>query len=214
MRRVAVLLVLLAFAASGCTRGTVPAADAGGHSVEMQRCNRSALPRDDGSGGTPSDPSNAATLPPPDAVAGRYQYCAQVTIRSNGVDRTVQVGAVSDRPTLPLAGRRGLVYHPRGPGISAGDTFFDDPPSVDLKTFVGVAWDGARAPNAAGSCGPADLAFGTDRNLDALSGAARAAARECKAAFGADPRAGAQVAAEELEAVRAALRIERFDLLT
>src|SRR3989442_10477074 len=152
MRRVAVLLVLLAFAASGCTRGTVPAADAGGHSVEMQRCNRSALPRDDGSGGTPSDPSNAATLPPPDAVAGRYQYCAQVTIRSNGVDRTVQVGAVSDRPSLPLLGRRGLRDPPRGPRVPPGGTLVDDPPPVAPQALPGVRAGGGCAPGHARQC--------------------------------------------------------------
>ncbi len=152
--------------------------------------------------------------PPSTGQGPRNKFCAQVTVRdSMGFERILQLLLVSDQERDPLADRRVLVYHPGGPGVSAVELTGQDPPAVDLATFVVLAWDGTTASTTPGTCGPASMAFGMNRSVEHLAADAKAIGEECLGGFGGLEDIGAAAAAEELESIRVAVGVETFDLL-
>lgn len=148
------------------------------------------------------------------SLAGRglFAYCMQLDVRGQHGPRTVQVGAVSDRPVDPLVGRSVLMFHPGGPGLSPVQILLGDPPDVDYTSVLVVTWDGSTASTTPGACGPRALAFATGRDpWDPAD--APAVGEECRTIVGAEAVPGAAAAADELDDVRTALAVDRVDLL-
>lgn len=206
----AVTLVLAAvvFAAGCATTPVTTTATPIGAPGTLERCD-GANPG--GQGGSESPiPGGSAESP-----SETHRYCLRLTLsRNEGWEQLVQVGVLSDRPSDPLRDRTVLVYHPGGPGLAVVPTMMADPPPVDLARYVVLAWDGATSSDGPGACGVDSMAFIMDRRPADLAGLATRTAAECSGGFGGANDIGAWAAAEELEAIRQALRVERFDLLT
>lgn len=150
-----------------------------------------------------------------DDTVGLHRYCLQLEL-DRSVDRTqiIQVLVLANQAAEPLRNRIALVYHPGGPGLSAVSTMLQDPPNVDLDTYVLLTWDGTTSGNGPGACGPESISYLTERTRDNFVAGAKATAEECLGGFGGPGDIGAWAAADELEAIRAALGLDRVDLLT
>lgn len=199
-----VFALAVAFALVGCAAAspTLP-------TFQLARCE---APISDGND-VPS-PAVSEGGPPEDALADRqlFAFCGQLNVAGLTGARTIQVALVSDRDSDPLNGRRALFYHPGGPGISPVERLLRSAPDVDYGMFAAVTWDGATSSSAPGACGPLAAAYATDRDPFDPSGAA-GVGDECRSMFGAETDPGAAVAADELDAIRAALGAETIDLL-
>lgn len=168
----------------------------------------------------------APTLAPCGQVAGldglpadtssqpRFRFCLQLEIPDSlGSPQTVQAVLISDQEQDPLRGRRVLIYHPGGPGVSPFEIVSADPPPVDYATYVVISWSGTTSSSDKGSCGPSSTAFGTGRTEATLDILAQGTADECRRGFGTAGDIGAEAAADELEVLRAALGQDSVDLL-
>lgn len=163
------------------------------------------------------DGPGGAALGPPEvaqglANSGLTAFCGQLEMAGPTGTYAVQVGVLADRSADPLQGRRLLVYHPGGPGISTVRSLFGDPPDVDYGTAAVLAWDGATASTTTGSCGPLSSAYGMERDPRDPTGAT-AVGDECGSGVGADSVPGAATAAQELEVIRQALAVDQIDVL-
>ncbi|HJP87866.1 MAG TPA: alpha/beta fold hydrolase [Candidatus Limnocylindrales bacterium] len=144
----------------------------------------------------------------------RHKFCAQIHVtESNGADRVVQVLAISNKASDPIAGRTVLVYHPGGPGISAVELVAEDPLAVDMARFTILTWDGTTASQVPGACGPASNAFGVNRDPAKLADEAPKVVKECLGGFGGKDDVGAAAAAAELEAIRVAIGVDKLNVL-
>jgi pimeloyl-ACP methyl ester carboxylesterase len=162
----------------------------------------------------PIEPSDAD----PDSPGSRtwsHVFCVQLTVaRPRGWQQTVQAIVLSDRARDPLSGREALVYHPGGPGFSVVKRAIDVPPVLDPHKYAVIVWDGNATGDTPGPCGPASVKFLTERAPENYADLARQVGTECRIGFGSPADVGAWAAAEELEAVRDTLGVERFTLLT
>ncbi len=162
-----------------------------------------------------SDERLPPTGQPPPADGWVHAHCLQLTLsRTPGWEQVVQAVVLSDRSADPLEGRRLLVYHPGGPGISAVARLLGQPPAVDPARYAVLAWDGATASTTPGACGPATITFLGERTVEDFADAALPAAEECDVGYGSAAELGAWAAAEELEELRVVLGVESVDLLT
>lgn len=202
-----IALAAAALVAAGCaTTPVTPTATPIAAPGTLERCDAAEQPGGQGRseslvpGGSEESPSES------------YRYCLPLTLsRREGTEQVVQVGVLSDRPSDPLRDRTLLVYHPGGPGLAVVPTMMADPPPVDLARYVVLAWDGATSSDSPGDCG---TAFMMDRTPADLAALATKTADLCSGGFFSANDIGAWAAAEELETIREALCVERFDLLT
>lgn len=166
--------------------------------------------------GQGDDPSTHPSAPDAAASAGgSTAYCMQLVLKqSNEREQIVQVVVLSNQLGDPLQDRIPLVYHPGGPGLSAVQAMLADPPAVDLNSYALLTWDGATSGNGPGACGPDSISFFTQRTPDDFADGAAKTATECLGSFGGPADVGAWAAAGELEAIREALGVDRFDFLT
>lgn len=159
---------------------------------------------------TRSPAADAAT-----SAAATTAYCMQLVLQqSNKREQIVQVAVLSNQQGDPLGDRIPLVYHPGGPGLSAVQAMLADPPAVDLNAYALLTWDGTTSGNGPGACGPDSISFFTERTPEDFADGAAKAATECLGSFGGPADIGAWAAAGELEAIREALGVDRFDFLT
>lgn len=199
MRRILIASALL-LAAAACSDGAAPSAP-----LALEPCFPAAAPGAE-SGSVVVEEGQEV---PPAAPPGLFFHCGTL---GEG-ETAIEVAVVSDRAEGPLAGRRVLVYHPGGPGISPVETLLGDPPGVDYAIHSVLAWDGVTASRQPGACGPlAGLYASADRAAELEI--AGDVAVECLGGGDTAAPAGAPAAAAELEAVRQALGVERVDLLT
>lgn len=161
----------------------------------------------------PGAPLAAASFDASPSQTEPARLCGQLRFEDLA-ERTLQVGVVAERGDRPFEDRTVLIYHPGGPGMSPVDRLLADPPAVDLSLFTLVSWDGATASSTPGSCGSDESRFATDRSRERLARLVLAAAQDCFRGFGADSSFGAATAAAELDVVRAAIDVDRVDLLT
>lgn len=194
MRRIA-LLALFALGAAAC--GPEP----------------SPTPTPTLAAGLAFSPCGEAEAPQGEQQA-RHKFCAQIEVsETTGFKRVVQILAISDKSSDPIADRRILVYHPGGPGVSAVDAVGADPLAIDLTRYTILTWDGTTASVVPGACGPASSAFGVSRDAATLAEEAGKVVKECLAGFGGPDDVGALAAANELEAIRKAIGVDKFDIL-
>ncbi|MER3418396.1 MAG: hypothetical protein C4343_04695 [Chloroflexota bacterium] len=145
----------------------------------------------------------------------RHVFCVQVTLaRTEGWEDPVQAIVLSNQATDPLSGREAIVYHPGGPGFSVVRRTTSAPPALDPDKYVVIAWDGNTAGGPSGLCGPAEITFLTERTPESYADLASQVGAQCRFGFGSPADVGAWAAAEELEAVRDSLGVDRFTLLT
>jgi pimeloyl-ACP methyl ester carboxylesterase len=198
--RGAIVLAVLGWAVFDACTGSSLAPTPGPAEASLSRCD-DVLPIGDGE--------------EDDGSPRLHAYCLPMTMpsRHEGWQEQVQAVVLADSGHDPLADRTVLVYHPGGPGISAYQTLLSDPPPIDFGTYALLSWDGTSAEIVPSSCGPDTTAFGTQRDRHNLHESARKTARDCLFGFGGEADVGAWAAAEELEAIRRELGIERFDLL-
>jgi pimeloyl-ACP methyl ester carboxylesterase len=162
----------------------------------------------------PIEPSDAHP-DRPGSRAWSHVFCIQLTLaRSSGWQQTVQAIVLSNQATDPLSGREPIVFHPGGPGFSVIWRTIQAPPAFDPDRYAVIVWDGNTAGDTPGPCGPASVRFLTERTPETYAGLARQVGTECKLGFGSPADVGAWAAAEELEAVRDHLGIDRFTLFT
>lgn len=144
----------------------------------------------------------------------RRKFCAQIEVaESTGSKRVVQILAISDKDSDPISDRRILVYHPGGPGVSAVEAVGADPLAIDLTRYTILTWDGTTASLVPGACGPASSTFGVNRERATLVDEAQKVVKECLAGFGGPDDVGALAAAKELETIRLAIGVDKFDML-
>lgn len=201
--RNATLFLGLAALLAACMTTTPPPTDDPRVGFQLDPC----LPSSNG------DPEGASGGETGEAdPAGPAHLCAHVTF-ADRAERVLQVAVIAESAHDPFANRQLLVYHPGGPGISAVATMLADPPNIDLGRFTLLTWDGATASTTPGNCGGAEQRFATDRTVERLEELVPPAADQCFGGFGADSSFGAATAAAEVEAVRAAIGVDAFDLL-
>lgn len=144
-----------------------------------------------------------------------HVYCLQLTLgRSDGWQQTVQAIVLSNQPSRPFSDRLAIVYHPGGPGFSVVQRTIQAPPAIDPDKYAVIAWDGNTTGDSPGACGPASIAYLTERTPGTYADLASEVGTECRLGFGSNADVGAWAAAEELEAVRDRLGVDRLTLLT
>ncbi len=181
----------------------------------LQPCVDASQPERDDQGDDRSIQPGGPDATPSPSIADRYLYCLQISLdRSAGREQLVQVVVLSNQSSDPLLDRIPLVYHPGGPGLSAVKVMLEDPPPVDLDSYALLTWDGTTSSNGPGACGPKSISYFTERTRDDFERGATETAEECLGGFGGPADIGAWAATEELEAIRQALGIDRFDFLT
>ena len=191
------VLALAGVLVAACSLG--PGQAPGPTSTGLVRCPAAA--------GGESDPT--ATL-----TAGLTVSCVQLTItRTNSWIRTVQAVVLGNQAD-PLAGRRLLVFHPGGPGISAVAALLAGPPSVNFDQFAVLSWDGTTSGDGTGACGPESIHYLTERTPADFTSLAEATGEECRIGFAGPDDIGAWSAADELEQLRVALGVDQIDFLT
>lgn len=209
----ALALAVLAIVAAAACGSSVTDPTTSPHLRALQACDDASEPRpsNDGQGG-PAAPGDGGAVGAPSAA---HRYCLQITIpRSAAREQIVQVVVLSNQSADPLRDRTVLVYHPGGPGLSAVKAMLEDPPPVDLDTYALLTWDGTTSGNAPGACGPESISYFTERTPNDFAMGAVQAGEECLGGFGGADDLGAWAAAEEVESIREALGLERFDFLT
>jgi pimeloyl-ACP methyl ester carboxylesterase len=148
--------------------------------------------------------------PTPIETPERHYHCLQVPIQSGGHDIVLQVVIVTDSTEDSLGSRHLLVFHPGGPGINPIDVLTAGPPAVDLSTTAVMAWSGWTAGDGPGECSMTTRTFITDRTGADYANLAPVVAKDC---FETSIWTGARGAADELETIRQALGVDRFDFL-
>jgi pimeloyl-ACP methyl ester carboxylesterase len=163
----------------------------------------------------PGSDQSEAPREPPGVGAWSHVFCIQLTLeRTKGWPQTVQAVVLSNQATDPLSGRKVIVYHPGGPGFSVVRRTIEAPPVFDPDKYVVVAWDGNSAGDTPGPCGPASIRFLTERTPENYADLLGEIGSECRLGFGSPADVGAWAAAEELEAVRDRLGVDRLVLFT
>ncbi len=144
-----------------------------------------------------------------------HVFCIQLTLeRTAGWQQTVQAIILSNRAADPFSGREAIVYHPGGPGFSVVERTIEAPPALDPDKYAVIVWDGNTAGDTPGPCGPASITFLTERTPENYADLASQVGAQCQLGAGSPADVGAWAAAEELEAVRDSLGVDRFTLLT
>lgn len=158
-----------------------------------------------------SEPSDGTAVP----VA--HAYCSVLTFTwPSGWEAVLALIVISDRADDPLTDRTALVYLTGRPGTSTYQTVRGGGwPQVDLSRHSLLTWNGATSGDGTGPCGPNADAFLTARELHNFAAQATELGASCsEAGFGGPSDIGAWAAAEELEAIRGGLGIDRFDILS
>ncbi len=144
-------------------------------------------------------------------------YCLVLSFTwPSGWNADLALILISNSAPDPLADRTALVYLAGQPGTSTYQPVLRGVwPQVDLGRFSLLTWNGAISGDGTGPCGPNADTFLTERDLDDFAVQATELGASCsEAGFGGPADLGSWAAAEELEAIRGALGIDRFDMLT
>lgn len=148
---------------------------------------------------------------------GSHAYCAVSSLSlPSGWEDTLALILISDRDDDPLVDRLALVYLTGPPGTSTYLPALRGVwPDVDLSRHSLLTWNGATSGDGTGPCGGDDDAFLTEREPENFAARAKEVGESCsQAGFGGAADIGAWVAAEELEAIRLQLGVDRMDMFT